>query len=74
MQTTQTDERRTMPLAEVVEVLDRSAATIYRAARMKQIPALKVSGGWVFPRDRFFRWFDGESELGGTSDPQQGAP
>lgn len=46
---------------QLAEYLQMDEATVYRLARKRKIPAIKILGQWRFKKDVIDRWIENES-------------
>jgi excisionase family DNA binding protein len=53
---TQTKPAISFSVTEVAEILRVNSATIYRLARRRDLPGLKIGGKWRFNRDALEKW------------------
>lgn len=56
------DGREVMSVNEVARALDISRSLTYMSLRDGTIPAKRIRGRWVVPRERFTRWLNHEDD------------
>ncbi len=51
-----------MKVGEVADYLGLATETIYRKARIGEIPAIKIGRSWRFPKDLIDQWIAKKAE------------
>ncbi len=55
-----TPRRATYTVEEVAVILGLGRSSAYGMVRRGEIPAKRMGGRWLIPRQRFHAWLDGE--------------
>ncbi|MGX4655711.1 helix-turn-helix domain-containing protein [Micromonospora sp. SCSIO 07396] len=58
------DSRAVYTVREVSRLLSLSLGSTYALVREGEIPARKLGGRWVIPKNRFHSWLDGTDSEG----------
>ena len=57
------DSLECVPVEKLAGLFDKSESWVYTMARQGKIPAVRVGGGWLFPRRLLERWMEGASDV-----------
>jgi len=55
------EEKEILTVKQLAEYLQMDEHTIYRLARAKIIPGVKIKGQWRFKKNLIDRWFEDQS-------------